>query len=107
MRIREGCGVIRRIRMKYILWILFALAVTDAVPAPMPAVAEERQAEISEAAASAKAKLGDEVACAVDGMKMQLQADTPSAEYRGKVYYFCSEAERQTFLQQPERFVHK
>jgi YHS domain-containing protein len=53
-----------------------------------------------------KRKLGDEVACAVDGMKMPLSADTPSAEYGGKVYYFCGDSEKQEFLRNPERYVH-
>ena len=45
-----------------------------------------------------KATVGEQVACALDGMKMSLAADTPSAEYRGKVLYFCSDEEKATFL---------
>lgn len=56
-------------------------------------------------AGAAKAQIGDEVACAVDGMKMRLSADTPSAEYGGKTYYFCSASEKESFLQHPERYV--
>ena len=56
-------------------------------------------------AGDAKAQIGDEVACAVDGMKMRLSADTPSADYGGKVYYFCGDSEKQEFLQHPERYV--
>ena len=56
-------------------------------------------------AGAAKAQVGDDVGCAVDGMKMRLSADTPSAEYGGKVYYFCSDSEKQQFLQDPGRYV--
>jgi YHS domain-containing protein len=38
-------------------------------------------------------------------MKMRRSADTPSAEYGGKVYYFCGDSEKQEFLQHPERYV--
>jgi YHS domain-containing protein len=58
-------------------------------------------------AATTRAQIGDEVTCPVDGMKLRVAADTPWTEYGGHVYYFCSEAERLTFLQQPERFVHR
>lgn len=54
---------------------------------------------------AAKAQSGDEVTCAVDGMKMRLTADTPSTEYGGKTHYFCSDSEKTTFLQNPERYV--
>ena len=57
--------------------------------------------------AATTAQVGDEVTCPVDGMKLRVAADTPRAEYSGHVYYFCDEADRQTFLQRPERFVHR
>jgi YHS domain-containing protein len=31
--------------------------------------------------------------------------DTPSAEYRGKVYSFCGESEKQAFRKDPERYT--
>jgi len=46
----------------------------------------------------AKAAVGEQVTCALDGMKMSLAAGTPSAEYGGKVLYFCSDEEKATFL---------
>ncbi len=52
----------------------------------------------------AKARVGDEVACAVDGMRMRLSADTPAAEHGGKTYYFCSDSEKQKFVEHPERY---
>jgi YHS domain-containing protein len=54
---------------------------------------------------AAGARSEDEVACAVDGMKMRLNADTPSAEYGGKVYYFCSDSEKQKFLEHPNQYL--
>ena len=70
------------------------------------AMADTEHADHGTASAgAAKAQVGDEVACAVDGMKMRLSADTPSAEYGGKTYYFCSDSEKQKFLQNPERYV--
>jgi Cu+-exporting ATPase len=67
---------------------------------------DHSQGSHAEAAATA-GQIGDEVTCPVDGMKLRATADTPRTEYGGHVYYFCSEAERRTFLQQPERFVHR
>lgn len=54
---------------------------------------------------STKGIPGEGVVCAVDGMKMQRSPDTPSAEHKGKAYYFCSDKEKETFLQNPERYV--
>ena len=48
---------------------------------------------------------GEEVVCALDGMKMKPSADTPSAQHQGKTYYFCSGTEKETFLQNPDRYV--
>mgnify|MGYP001478772432 CR=1 FL=1 len=52
-----------------------------------------------------KAAVGEQVVCAHDGMKMSLAAGTPSAEYRGKVLYFCSDEEKATFLRDPEHHM--
>ena len=43
-------------------------------------------------------KVGEEFTCPVDGMRMQVTEHTPTAEYQGAVYYFCNEADKQTFL---------
>lgn len=75
------------------------------VLAAIPVFSDERSPGTQQAAGSAKAKVGDQVACAIDGMTMPLAADTPSAEYGGKIYYFCSESEKQTFLKDPERYT--
>jgi len=57
--------------------------------------------------AATTAQIGDDATCPLDGMKLHVAADTPRAEYGGHMYYFCSETERQTFLQEPERYLHK
>jgi YHS domain-containing protein len=83
---------------------LTAAAAFGATFAGIPAFAEERPSGTQQVMGSANAKRGDQVACAVDGMKMPLAVDTPSAEYHGTVYYFCDESEKETFLKDPERY---
>ncbi|MFI5396021.1 MAG: YHS domain-containing protein [Candidatus Binatia bacterium] len=91
--------------MKRIVGMVFMITVSSALAVPVRAAGDEREPQHREAAAPAKAKIGDSVACAVDGMRMRLEADTPIAEYRGKTYYFCSEAEKQMFLKDPEHYI--
>jgi YHS domain-containing protein len=50
-------------------------------------------------------KVGEEFVCPIDGMRMKVTEQTPTAEYHGKVYYFCNEQDKQTFLQDPERYA--
>lgn len=50
-------------------------------------------------------RFSEEAACPIDGMKLKVADDTPSTEYHGKTYYFCSEDEKRTFLTQPDRYV--
>ena len=52
-------------------------------------------------------EVGEEFICPVDGMRMTVAKDTPSTEYRGKTYYFCSEEEKRAFLQNPDRYVSR
>jgi len=40
----------------------------------------------------------------VDGSKISIRASTPIAEYKNKIYYFSSEANKRTFLANPEQF---
>jgi YHS domain-containing protein len=91
--------------MKRMAWTLATIVFVNAVFAAIPVLSDDRPPGAQEPAGSLKAKIGDQVACAVDGMKMPLAADTPSAEYRGKVYYFCTEGEKQAFLKDPERYT--
>jgi YHS domain-containing protein len=83
------------------------LAVMGITLVVVPVLAEEGPSASHSATEPHKAKIGDEIACAIDGMKMPLQADTPSAEYHGKVYYFCADAEKQQFLENPERYTDR
>jgi len=50
-------------------------------------------------------EIGEEFICPVDGMRMTVTKNTPSTEYRGKTYYFCTEEEKRAFLQNPDRYV--
>lgn len=84
-----------------------ALAVIGITTVVVPVPAEERPSAPHAAMAPHPAKVGEEVACAIDGMKMPLQVDTASAEYHGKVYYFCTDAEKQQFLKRPERYMNR
>jgi YHS domain-containing protein len=38
----------------------------------------------------------------VDGSKISIRATTPTAEYKGKIYYFSSETNKQMFMGNPE-----
>jgi YHS domain-containing protein len=39
----------------------------------------------------------------VDGSKISIRASTPSAEYKGHVFYFTSEANKRTFMASPDQ----
>ena len=56
-------------------------------------------------AAATTAQIGNEVTCPVDRMKLRVAEDTPWTEYRCRTYYFCSVADQQAFLKQPERYA--
>jgi len=38
----------------------------------------------------------------IDGSKISIRAATPTFEYKGKIYYFSSEANKKTFTANPE-----
>ncbi len=90
--------------MKSIFAIL-AMVAAITMSWSVPITAEEPQ-QLPAAGTTTGPKLGDEVHCAVYGMKMRLEADTPSLEYQGKMYYFCADAEKQAFLKHPERYTN-
>ena len=90
-------------RQVFRLWAL--LATLGAAAAVMPACSREPKAAPTGAGAASKADVGDTITCALDGMRMTRTADTPSAEYGGKTYYFCGEAEKQEFLKDPGRYA--
>lgn len=41
----------------------------------------------------------------VDGSKISIRAETPIAEYKGRIYYFGSEANRREFIRGPDQFL--
>jgi YHS domain-containing protein len=41
----------------------------------------------------------------VDGSKISIRATTSTVEYKGHIYYFDSEANKRTFLSNPEQFT--
>ena len=50
-------------------------------------------------------KVGGEFTCPVDGMRMKVTEQTPTAEYQGKTYYCCNKADKQACLQDPEPYA--
>jgi YHS domain-containing protein len=72
----------------------------------MGAMAGTDKKETAQQPATAeKKKVGEEFTCPVDGMRMKVTEQTPTAEYQGKIYHFCNEADKQAFLKDPERYV--
>jgi len=41
----------------------------------------------------------------IDGSKISIRATTPTLEYKGKIYYFSSEANKSTFKANPEAAI--
>ena len=41
----------------------------------------------------------------IDGSKISIRAVTPTFEYKGKIYYFSNEANRRTFMANPEAIL--
>ncbi|HEX7830333.1 MAG TPA: hypothetical protein VF787_11790 [Thermoanaerobaculia bacterium] len=41
----------------------------------------------------------------IDGSKISIRATTPTFEFKGKIYYFSSEANRHTFMANPEAIL--
>jgi len=64
---------------------------------------ERKQQSLTEG----RKKVGEEFSCPVDGMRMTVQENTPATEYRGTTHYFCNEQNKQTFRQDPERYVKR
>ena len=61
--------------------------------------------EMAQPPATTEKKMGEEFTCPVDGMRMKMTEQTPTAEYQGKTYHFCNEQDKQTFLQDPKRYA--
>jgi YHS domain-containing protein len=90
--------------MRNSFWALVAAAAFAAMSVVIRVSADEGSPATPRGGA-AKATVGEQITCAVDGMKMPFTAETPFTDYGGKTYYFCSESEKQTFLQNPERYT--
>lgn len=100
------------------MWLIrtfpMLLALTLALPAVRAAADDDRMPCGCRKAGAAKAEepslpvtdgrkqAGEEFVCPIDGGKQTVAADTPSAEYRGTTYYFCSVEEKEAFLEAPE-----
>lgn len=41
----------------------------------------------------------------VDGSKISIRANTPTAEYKGHVFYFSSEANKRAFIASPDQYL--
>ena len=41
----------------------------------------------------------------VDGSKISIRASTPTAEYKGHIFYFSNDANKRTFLASPDQFL--
>ena len=41
----------------------------------------------------------------IDGSKISIRAATPTLDYKGKIYYFSSEANKSTFAANPESYL--
>jgi YHS domain-containing protein len=53
------------------------------------------------------AEVGTEAVCPVMGSKVKVTKDTLSAEYKGKVYYFCCGGCPDDFAKDPEKYIKK
>ena len=91
-------------RMRNSFWALVAVATFAAMSVAIRMSADEGSPG-TQRGVSAKATVGEQITCAMDGMKMPFTAETPFTEYDGKTYYFCSESEKRTFHQDPERYT--
>ncbi|HXG58022.1 MAG TPA: YHS domain-containing protein [Thermoanaerobaculia bacterium] len=83
---------------------------TDEAPPPKPKSPSERQqvTPLTPQDEQFRASLPFSPAIAmdpVDGSKVSIRATTPKFEYRNRIYYFSSEANRRTFAARPEQFT--
>jgi len=54
-----------------------------------------------------KKEVGKAAVCPVTGEKFKVTAETGSASYKGKIYYFCCSDCDKPFLENPEKYVGK
>ena len=51
------------------------------------------------------AQVGDLALCPVQGQTFRVSADSPSAQWQGKTYFFCCEGCLEDFLRSPEAYT--
>lgn len=50
-------------------------------------------------------ELGEKAVCPICGMEITVSTRTPALEYRGQIYYFCTEDEKAQFMKTPQKFL--
>jgi YHS domain-containing protein len=55
--------------------------------------------------AAGEAKPGDRSMCPVSKDAFTIKADSPSAEYQGKTYYFCCPGCKEEFVKDPAKYL--
>ncbi len=91
-----------------------AFAAESAKPAKEADKSQEQEKN-TKAAVKAKAaqrkitkeEIGKEAVCPVTGEKFKVTAETLSASYKGKVYYFCCPGCDKPFSKDPEKYINK
>ncbi len=90
-----------------VLAILFALSILLIAPLSTPAWCGDSPAIARVLASPPAPDVGTSTKCAFCGMKLYVTKDTPAAQYAGKHYYFCDTTERDAFIANPEKYLHK
>jgi YHS domain-containing protein len=57
--------------------------------------------------ADGKLKPGDKAVDPVDNHEFAVKADTPTTDYQGQTYYFCSAACKEAFDKEPAKYAKK
>jgi hypothetical protein len=81
-------------------------AAPAAAPAGATSSAPTAAAGASDLKKPGEAKVGDKSTCLVSGEEFVVAADSPSAEYEGKTYYFCCPPCVGKFKADPKKYVH-
>lgn len=89
------------------LAILFALSILAIAPLSTPAWCGDSPAIARVLASPPAPDVGMSTQCAFCGMKLYVKKDTPGVEYAGKQYYFCDTTERDAFIANPGKYLHK
>jgi YHS domain-containing protein len=70
-------------------------------------VADTSREDLMEPLTEGRKKVGEQFTCPVDGRRMTVTEYTPATEYRGTIYYFCTQPDKEAFLKDPERYAKK